>query len=270
MTSHPETTPSQAHLLGDIILAALDLTRKVWPGRKFKLLQAVDGFALDMLPLPMRGFYQGLMSRAHLTMDRIPGRKSPLVGRLLASHYSRAFFRILKALKKGRVVCLALSGGVIHNSRLIFAVREFARRIFSEVPREKRAGIHRRDFELAVIGKFAKDVQSAAVTGKLSPAEESELAGFLLDKGLPESGMREKIDELKDELKLLCPYRKRFFRALFARLSKDGKPLLILPVSHLSGTGETGVFMKTPWLVSNYDGNWEEELVRFVERSFGS
>ena len=271
VTSHPETTPRESHLLGEMVQKALRLSDAVSPGSRFKLLQAVDDFALDTLRPSIKGLYQGIMSRAHIAMDRIPGTKIPAVEDLLrGSHYSRTIFHILKALRRGETVCLALPGGVIHNSRVLYVIREFAQRAYREVPRHRRAGESRREFELSVIRLFIRWQDGAALTGALNGAEEAALLALLNGRGIAWERISGLVSDLKEELVLLSPYRLRFFNVIFSRLRSLGRPLLVIPISHRDGKGRTGVFAGEPWKAGGWSEGREEELKGFIRRSFTS
>lgn len=269
VTSHPETTPQESHLLGEMILQALRISEKISPGSRFKLVQAVDDFALDMLPLPVKGLYQGIMSQAHLAMDRMPGTKTPSVQKLLWDvHYSRAIFKILKALRNGETVCLALPGGVIHNSRVLYVIREFSRKIYREIPDRHKAGERRREFEISLIRLLSHGQDCAALTGILNPAQDSALSAHLEDRGISKEKIMDLVSGLKEELVLLAPYRARFFRVIIDRLCSRGRTLLILPISHRNKRGQTGIFAGEPWRVNELGEGWEKDLKDFILRSF--
>lgn len=269
VTSHPENTPQESHLLGEMILQALRISEKISPGRRFQLVQAVDDFALDMLPLPVKGLYQGVMSQSHLAMDRMPGAKTPSVQKLLwGVHYSRTIFKILKALRNGETVCLALPGGVIHNSRALYVIREFARKIYREIPDHHKAGECRREFEISLIRLLSRGQDCAALTGILNPAQNYALSAHLEDRGISKEIIADLTADLKEELAFLTPYRERFFRVIIARLGSRGRPLLILPISHRNKMGQTGIFAGEPWRVNEPREGWEKDLKDFIRRSF--
>ena len=267
VTSHPETTPKESHLMGELILQALRVSESLSPGSKLTLVQAVDDFALDTLSPAVKGLYQGLMNQANISMDRSPGEKYPLVRALLpGSHYSLAVYKILKSLKRGETVCLALPGGVIHNSRVLYGIRESARRLYKEIPPVRRARERRREFELSVIRLLTQGRDCAASRGTLSREEETGLKTGLQARGIAGEKIQVWMESLKEELALLSPYRERFFRVLLSRLGSKG--LTVVPITHKDGNGRTGIFTGEPWRTDGTGAGWEKDLKQFVRRSF--
>ncbi|OGR82052.1 MAG: hypothetical protein A2901_04425 [Elusimicrobia bacterium RIFCSPLOWO2_01_FULL_54_10] len=269
ITSHPQPVPREAHLLGEMILLALKISNQLAPGARFRLVQAVDDFALDTLSPSVKGLYQGIMSRAHIAMDRIPGGKPAWIGPLLGRvRYFRIFFEILRALKRGEIVCLALPGGVIHNSRILYSMREFAQRAYREMPQRLKAACHRRDFELSVVRLLCKGAGSACLTGNLSPQEELALQAYLDSRGIPKGTLSELTADFREELRMLSPFRLRLFRILLGRICGRGMALRVIPISHVHPKGGPGLFCGEPWKVRQVLPGWEQDLKGFIRRSF--
>jgi hypothetical protein len=248
LTSHPETTGPESRLLGDLVHHAIKIGEFLFPRSKFKLVQATDDFALDTLPLPMKGIYAGLILSGQIAVERMPGSKTALQEWIFGkARYPRAIFEILKGLRAGNVVCAALGGGVSHNSRLIYVIREFAHRIFALS--EKR-GKSKRQFRWEILSILTEQEPCVCRSGTLSAKEKENLVRFMKSSEISEEGIAGELKELEKELELKAPYRQRLFRILFHRICGRGLPLAIIPLNH-SARGE--VFLNPPVLVKKYD-----------------
>ncbi len=251
VTTHPETTPEQAHLLGQMVVQGVNISKALAPSARFRIVQALDDFALDTLSLPVKGIYQGIINQGHIGINRMPGTKPSLVEHLLfPSHYSKTIFRIVNALNKRETVWLALPGGVIHNSRVLYGIREFARDIFRLVPIGQRSE-HRRDFEIFMVRLLSKGEKSASVTGIMDRNQENELTEHLKNWGIPQEKISEAVNNLKEELKGLMPFRKRLFRILYSRICRKGVPVLVIPFGHLDKNGQLGVYVRDPYFIQD-------------------
>lgn len=247
LTSHPKTTPEESPLLGKLMWSATRVATSISPNSKIKILQAIDPFALDTLSFPIVSLYSGFMAEGHIAFDRQPFERN-ILGRFIFRkfHYSLVFFRILNSIKQGNLFCMALSGGVVHNARILYTIKEFAQRIYFLGLKKK---ISKRDLEMDLIKILTQEEICSVVKGALSSSEIKELQSYLMQLGLSFKTIEDSIKDLKDELILATPYRLRFFRALLNRLCRKGNLLLILPLKHnLHGGVEVG----NPTLVNEY------------------
>ena len=270
LTSHPETSGKGAQLLGEMAARAIQITELLSPGSKFRLVQAIDDYALDMLPLPIKGLYQGVMSQGHLTMHRMPGTKPKAIEALLSgSYYSRTIFAVLSALRRRDSVCAALSGGAPHNSRILYGIRESAQKLYGKIPLSRRKGKHRRDFELEIIRILSASDPCASISGVLSREERQELSARLESWGLSDSEIAPAIAGLEAELRLMAPYRTRFFQILFRRICGRGIPLYLIPIAHLKPDGTPGVWVGLGSFLSTFDRRSGEITVADLSSGIG-
>ena len=131
-------------------------------------------------------------------------------------------WKLLKLLREGREVALALAGGVDYNARILYAAREMLR----------RQGC-RRELDL----KFASLLVGvsgglASETGVLS----EQARRFLLESPgvgrLSREGAVWAIQEFEEEFVRQTPYRLRLWRVLVRRLLRYGISLVVIPVAH--------------------------------------
>lgn len=257
LTSHPETVGTQSYLLGNLVEYAVEITDTISSNRKLKLLQAIDPFALDTLPLSAGAIYSGLIAAGHLAVDRQPYRRNSFQKYLFRKyHYSRAIFEILENLNSNTTVCAALGGGVIHNSRLFYTVKEFSHKIyFNSSPKSHP----KRWVETQIISLLTKEKKCACITGKLSQSEKENLICFLKELGWLETDILSKIKELEDELKLKTPYRRRFFNVILKRICAKKIPLLLLSINHLN---DGKLVLNLPILITSFEKN--DQTVKFL------
>lgn len=247
LKSHPSTTPDEAPLLGDLVIAALRINAAF--GRKFKLVQAVDPFALDQLGWVRQGVYAGLILSGHLPLDRMPGAKPFHQGLLFRrAAYTRMVFRLARFLNEGFAVCAALAGGVTHNARLFYVFKEFVLNLYRC---GRRRSLSRRQLEDQAIALLERRGSQACVEGRISAEEKEALLALGRSLDAPEDRLRQLIAELEEELALQTPYRMRFFRAVLGRVAAKGKPLLIIPMEHYAP--DRRIAVHEPVLVGAYD-----------------
>lgn len=247
LSSHPKTSADESYLLGDLVYQGIQIITKIFPSSKFQLLQAIDGFALDTLPWYMGSLYAGAIAAGHLAVDRLPDSRNfteKLIFR--RTHYSSSAFRILKSLKNKKSVFVALSGGVVHNSRVLYVCKEWAQRIFFLGRRNKP----KHWVEMQICSMLTGALSCACVTGKLSIMEKEKLQNFLDQAGIKDPERSRQIQELEEELTLNTPYRLRLFKILFQRLCSRKIPLLILPLKH---TPEKKIIFSPGVLITDFN-----------------
>ncbi|UPT74365.1 MAG: hypothetical protein M0D55_01050 [Elusimicrobiota bacterium] len=104
-----------------------------------RLVVAIDPFALDTITVAEEGVYAGYMGNFHLGIDRLAlGRGHP--GPAMSPHtrWDRMPLRLFRWLGEGREVGMVLSGGVPATGRVLYGVREWARRARSQSPLRAR------------------------------------------------------------------------------------------------------------------------------------
>lgn len=258
LATHPETSSSSAHLLGEILSHAIQAGELLYPRSKFKLVQAIDPFALDTLPQFLGAIYAGLMTSGHIGVDRLPSKRTAMQRLLFKNnHYQRSFFNLILNLKSDTIVFAALGGGVAHNARVFYTVNEFAQRIFALVKPKNQT---KRAIEEKMIAMLTrKERFCACATGELSIDEEKDLLLFLSECGLTGARAQGQINEFREELKSCTPFRLRLFHVLFHRLCSRGVPTLLMPIRH-SKEGE--ILLGGPVLITGYDR--QKRIVRFL------
>ena len=248
LTSHPKTTPQESEILAKILYRAIGICQNLSPRSKFKFLQAVDPYALDTLSLPLASTYAGFVREAHIALDRQPFERN-FLGRWIfrKAHYSSCFFRIIKSLKSGEVFTMALAGGVAHNSRVFYTVKEFAQKIYFNQPVKI---FSKRKMENEFIRILSQGAQCACATGAMSVVELAKAKEFLMECGIAGQSVEEYLKELKEELILQTPFRARFFKALLYFLCGRKTQLLVLPLTH---SQDGSIELKEPLLISGYE-----------------
>jgi len=262
LISHPKTTPEEAPMIGKIMWSASEAATSIAPNSKFKILQAIDPFALDSLSFPIASLYAAFMAQGHIALDRQPFERTVLARFIFKKfHYSSIFFRILNSIKQGDLFCMALAGGVAHNARILYTVKEFAHRIYFLGLKNK---ISKHHLEMNLIKILTQETGCAPITGVLSSKEVQELKTYLIQMGIVLDKTESLVKDLEEELFLETPYRFRFFRALLARLCRNGNALLILPLKH---KGEGAVEVGKPVLMSEYEKESEQIIKSFVRQT---
>ncbi|MBI4218072.1 MAG: hypothetical protein HY610_03040 [Elusimicrobia bacterium] len=292
LTTHPKTSTSESHLLGEMFRCAVQITDRVSPCSKIKLVQAIDSFALDTIPLVAGDIYSGLMRASHLAMDRLPTERTTFQKLLFQrSHYRRTLFEIVKALKQKHVVCIALGGAVVHNARLLYSAKEFAQKIHrlsltqphsrTSHRHSRESGNPERDVSRIVLIRQVTSLLSGekatgCTQGILSQDEKKGLVSILSRMGLSQESLQKEIHDFENELRLETPYRLRFFRVLLGRICGRKTPLILLPLSHFNA-GQ--IVLNAAELVLSFDSKTEkiirlnkegaeetEPLTEFVQR----
>lgn len=257
LTSHPETIGSQLYLLGQMIAYSIMSSGILCPGKKFKLVQAIDSFALDTLHPLIGAAYAGLIGVSHSAVDRKPYERNFLQKILFKRfHYTKAIYHILRILKDKDPICLALAGGVAHNSRLFYTMREFAHNAYRySFPKR----LSKQAMTQSIISILTKEGSLACSKGILEEQEINELLFFLQAVGIPREITSQLMEDFKKELQLKTPWRLRFFRILLTKISSKKIPLLILPMAH-SLKGE--ICLNQPFLIVDYKNESKKIVVQ--------
>lgn len=264
LLSHPPVMGDLAHLNLALVRYASQALRllRAAPCRP-RVVAAVDPFALDTCTLPEEGLYAGFMSRYHLGLDRLSLTRGGATRRLLRrAAWDRMPRRLLRLLSGGGEAAMVLAGGVPSTTRVLYAAREWTARQRRQSPLRGRPGevlarlrrdpgfarfeaegphgpsLRRSAWRLAeewamaaLAGGFGVAGQASAETGTLSADAERVLRAVLSALEIADSGAQAAIVDLKEELARETPYRRRFFRALAARVARE-RPVVLLPVVH--------------------------------------
>jgi len=263
--SHPPVMGDLAHLNFELVRHSTMALREV-RGRpcRPRLVVAIDPFALDTISVLEEGLYAGFMGRYHLGIDRLAlGRGQP--GPLMSpgTRWDRMPFRLFRSLAEGGEVGMVLSGGVPSTGRVLYGVREWARRARAAGPLNAQPAEARRRllidpafqrFQEASAGnihlprgpwRLLESWLMAAAAGLL-PGETAESAAraALACLSVPEASREPLLAELASDMTRETPSRRRLFRLLVGRVARR-RPLVLIPVVHR--TDPLGVMETEAW-----------------------
>jgi hypothetical protein len=250
--SHPPVMGDLAHLNFELVRHATLALREA-RGRpcRPRLVVAVDPFALDTISVLEEGLYAGFMGSFHIGLDRLAlGRGHP--GPLMSpqTRWDRMPHRLFRSLAEGGEIGLVLSGGVPATGRVLYGVREWARRAIF-------AGPHRADPSRALQclrgdASFARFEKAAlervpvtrghwrlleawlmTAAAGLLPNETTEAAArsALACLQVPETSRAALLVELANDMARETPARRRLFRLLVGRVARR-RPLILIPIVH--------------------------------------
>lgn len=212
-----------------------------------RLVNAVDAYALDMLPILGEGLYAGYMTRAHLGFSRLT-RARPPAGRLVTagSEWPGIVWRILRELRGGGELIMVLAGGVPVTARAFYALREAVGLLCRASPAaaNPRAAVERlapqgtlrsrsawRFIESWVLARaLTRSGRAALQAGRLDAVGEAAwvLAAAALGVGAAESTAARKVLEV--ELARETPFRRRLLTLIARRVVAGGRPVVLLPL----------------------------------------
>ncbi len=223
-----------------------------------RLINAVDAFALDMLPAFDEGAYAGFMSAIHLGFLRVV-RARPAMGRVFTrgAGWDRIALKTVRLLAGGGELLMVLAGGVPSTARGYYALREAVGRLCRGSPSaaDPRAALERlaarepsfaafrgsgevgglksawRLFEAWVLDlAMSRAGRAALMAGRLDPAAAAALVAVAnaLRVPAPEFSAARKV--LEAELERETPFRRRFLSLAARRVAGRGRPLLLLPL----------------------------------------
>ncbi len=263
--SHPPVMGDLAHLNFELVRHATMTLREV-RGRpcRPRLVVAVDPFALDTISVLEEGLYAGFMGSFHLGLDRLAlGRGLP--GPLMSpqTRWDRMPHRLFRSLAEGREVGMVLSGGVPSTGRVLYGVREWARRALAAGPLlgepARALACLRADASFARFEKAAVEsvppprgprrlleawLMSAAAGLLPDESAESVARAALGCMKVPEAARAALLSELSRDMTRETPARRRLFRLLVGRVARR-RPLILLPIVHR--TKPLGVEEREAW-----------------------
>ena len=250
--SHPPTLGELSHLnfaLGRQALRALRAVR----GRPCRPRQVVatDPFALDTASAVEEGLYAGYMGTYHLGIDRLAlGRAGAWRFLTPRAPWFSMPWRLLRALGSGGEVEIILAGGVPATGRVLYGVREWARRARAASPLRGAPG--KVSLVLRGDGSFARFERATASTlhlprsawrlvevwlmsaaAGLLPGEtlEAVAAAVLACLSVPPETRPALLAELRREHSRETPTRRRLFRLIAGRVARR-RPVVFIPVVH--------------------------------------
>ncbi len=238
-TSHPETEGPDQWLRFEVMAQGVALANAVAeariPGKWFyahpRCLLAIDPFALDSVSPLVGGVYAGWMHQIYLAYDRQSSSQSWLQRHFLltGSSYKTIAWKLFRLLRSNTPVLMAYGGGLPYNARLLYGAREFVHRL--QVPHWK---VSKRTAQLELIRILLKPVDHVwpADRGVLPSGTRTAVAEALARWGVSQDKVQETVMSFEAEFRLTVPYRERLLRALYSRLVRRGKPLIIVPISH--------------------------------------
>jgi hypothetical protein len=282
LVSHPPVLGELGHLNFELVRHSIRALRAV-RGRpcRPRLVGAVDPFALDTVGLAAEGFYAGIAGRYHLGLDRLSFSRGRLSSRIVGeAAWPSLAWRLLRRLRAGGEVLMALAGGTPATARMLYTARGWiaAQRRASplrgrpaEVLRRLRADAGFRRFESegplgtslrrsawrmleawvvsAAAGHPWGEPRSgpcAAEAGGLEPEVRADFGSALEALDLAPEQRSRAWAALEEEWPRQTPWRRRLFRFLAARVLGRGRPLLFVPVVHRGGE-RPGVAVREAW-----------------------
>jgi hypothetical protein len=263
LLSHPPVREGEWDLNVELSRHAMKGLLRLRPSGRPRVVNAVDGFALDMLRPYERGFYSGFMDFCHMGIDRLAGLRAPL-GRLLlgAASWTTASLRLSGALRSGRELVMVLGGGVPSTGRVMYCAREFLHRLREERPGPKARpgevlgrlerlsegfarfkasgetgkGLRRsawRLLEAWVLSVLARrEALPEAEQGARTPESLSALALCARALGWPDDEAGLALAAFAEDFAFETSPRERFFRFIGRRVAAKGTPVLLLPLTH--------------------------------------
>lgn len=265
LISHPPVLGELAHLNFELVRHATRALRVV-RGRpcRPRLVAATDPFALDATSIFGEGFYAGYVGTYHVGIDRLAlGRGRPGTALTPQASWTAMPRRLFGLLAAGGEVGMVLSGGIPSTGRVLYGVREWARRV-------RHAGPHAHD-AAAVEARLRADPSfqrfrriageqlhlpkatwrvfdawlMAACAGLLpgEGAEQAASAALAALEVAPEDRPA-LLADLRRDLGRETPTRRRLFRLLAGRVARR-RPLVMVPVVHR--VSPPGVELREAW-----------------------
>ena len=254
LISHPPVLGELAHLNVSLVRHA-SLALRAARGRpcRPRLVVAIDPFALDTTQIAEEGVYAGYMGTFHVGIDRMAlGGGRPGVALTPRAAWPTMALRFFGILAEGGEVGIMLGGGVPGTSRVLYGVREWARRARAISPlRVRPADVERALRADAAFARFLRAVEGSifppprtwrlidawlmtAAAGLLPEDNvEAAAAAALSCLAVPESARAGLLADLAREFARETPRRARFFRVLAERVARR-RPVVMIPVAHTS------------------------------------
>lgn len=238
-TSHADTEGPYAWLRFEVFYRAIHASFQLL--RRFptpfnqpipQCVLAVDPYAVDSVSLPIGAIYAAWMSQVYFTIHRQPSQRLWFHRYFFFSKNaaSQVGWRFLRSLKKGVPLTFALGGGLPHNARLFYTVREFIKQLpFKSWP------MHPVELQKQLCEILTRPV------GTVWPPEEGELPRetqqavieFLRSLGFSPTAATQQLEDLQDEFARPVPYRRRLWKILLRKVARTGKPLLVQALQHV-------------------------------------
>ena len=262
--SHPQPNAEESPILGRMLNHAVRLSEYLRPQRRFKLVQAIDPFALDSLSYPVDALYSGIILSRHIAVHRMPQHPSILEKILWKKmSYHHSIFNWISSLKQGDVVFAALSGGIPFNARIFYTIKEWAHHIYKENFLHKK-GISKNNFAFQLAEVLCKQASCACTQGLVSDDEKREvttiLSRYISDGEILNSALM----RLEKEMNLETPSRERLFKILISRVCSDGRALVLFPIRH-SALGD--IIVETPATVFSFSAGVSSVSVQQGEKT---
>lgn len=252
LLSHPPVLGELAHLNFELVRHAT-LALRAARGRpcRPRMVAATDPFALDTTTIFEEGIYAGFMGTYHIGIDRLAlGRAEPGTAMTPQASWTAMPRRLFGVLAGGGEVGMVLSGGIPTTGRVLYGVREWARRVRHASPHaHDAAGVetrlradpsfqrfHRLAVDLIHVPEGTWRVFDAwlmAACAGLLPGEDAEAAAraALAALEVPPERRDELMSALRRDLTHETPTRRRLFRILAGRVARR-RPLVLIPIVH--------------------------------------
>lgn len=250
--SHPPSVGELSHLNFELARHAFCALREA-RGRPCRPRQVVatDPFALDAASVAEEGFYAGYMGTYHLGVDRMAlGRRGGWSFLTPRASWVSMPQRLLAALGAGGEIGLVLAGGVPATGRVLYGVREWARRARASSPRrgapDEVSAALRGDASYARFERAMSETLRlprspwrlmeawlmAAAAGLL-PGEtlKDAAAACLACLAVSEPERSALLAEVLREAARRTPSRRRLFSVIAGRVARR-RPVVFIPVVH--------------------------------------
>ena len=268
LLSHPPVVGELAHLNFELVRHATHWMRNV-RGRpcRPRIVAATDPFALDATSVFGEGFYAGYVGTYHLGIDRLAlGRDHHGTSLTPQASWTAMPRRLFGVLADGGEVGMVLSGGIASTGRVLYGVRDWARRVRHESPHsvdphEAEARL-RNDPSFQLFFRLAThaaekismpkgtwrvfDAWLMAACAGLLPGQDAEhaAAAAMAALSIPVERRPFLLAALRHDLTRETPTRRRLFRLLANRIGRR-RPLMLLPVVHQMNP--TGIGLREAW-----------------------
>lgn len=252
LLSHPPVMGELSHLNFELVRHAT-LALRAARGRpcRPRMVAAIDPFALDTTAIHEEGLYAGFMGTYHIGIDRLAlGREHPGTKLTPQASWTAMPRRLFGVLAAGGEVGMVLSGGIPSTGRVLYGVREWARRVrhasphahdAAAVERLLRADASFQRFERIAVDQIHVpeatwrifDAWLMAACAGLLPGETADqaAAAALAALEVPPAARDGLLSALRRDLLHETPTRRRLFRILAGRVARR-RPVVLIPIVH--------------------------------------
>jgi len=231
--------------------------------RNPECLLAVDPYALDSVPVSIGATYAAFIHQVYFAFDRQFSTQSffQRLFFLRRTGYPWAGWRLLRRMRHGIPVLMALGGGLPVNARILYAAREFIQRLRFPIPVPKRKAEY--DWVRLLEGQGHED---PAIDGHLAAPLQAALRGQLEQWGFSGEQARTLLDQFMAEFSWPVPYRERLWNVLLRRVAARGRGLVVVSadvaetVPHVSLGQPMGIYRSSSGDILRIRGQEDRSL----------